>query len=192
MIKYICKFCKKEFFGYPSEDRKYCSKECSDRVGRSKEQREKIRKTLKHKASQLPTIFKKGHRFYGDLNKSNYFKKGIHYSTATEFKKGDHMGANHPNWKNGIKVNRGHITLLRPTHPFCNSQGYVVRSRLIAEKVLGRYLTSKERIHHINDDPSDDRKENLYLFKTQGYHCVFHRQVNKGHISLLSLKSNFC
>ena len=28
-------------------------------------------------------------------------RKGQHFSPATEFKKGEHMGANHPNWKGG-------------------------------------------------------------------------------------------
>ncbi|MBU1880828.1 HNH endonuclease, partial [bacterium] len=39
----------------------------------------------------------------------------------------------------------------------------VRKSRLIAEKILNRYLLKTEVIHHINKIRNDNRPENLYL-----------------------------
>jgi len=74
---------------------------------------------------------------------------------------------------------------LKPNHPFTCTNHYVRRSRLVAEKYLGRYLTKQEIIHHINNDSSDDHPENLYLFPTTGEHSQYHFKKSKP-----KLKSN--
>lgn len=48
------------------------------------------------------------------------------------------------------------------------------RARYIAEQCLNRKLKKKECVHHINEDKSDDRPENLYVFTTKGKHTRHH------------------
>ena len=105
------------------------------------------------------------------------FKKGQHYSPATEFKKGNIPA----NWS-GQYNNKGYIYILKPDHPFATKQGYVRRSRLVMEKKLGRYLTPKEIVHHRGtkypidsiENKSDDRIKNLKLFENKSKHTSFH------------------
>lgn len=39
------------------------------------------------------------------------------------------------------------------------------------------YETIFEIVHHINGDPSDNRLENLYVFKNNGDHMDYHRTI---------------
>lgn len=64
-----------------------------------------------------------------------------------------------------------------PNHPGANKQGYVYEHRLVMEKRLGRYLSPKEVVHHINFNPVDNRDENLLLFESLSKHLQFHRRV---------------
>ena len=62
-------------------------------------------------------------------------------------------------------------------HVWVNEIKYL-RYRYVAMKCLGRELTKEEIVHHINEDPSDDRPENLYLFPNQGDHMKQHMLKN--------------
>ena len=94
------------------------------------------------------------------------FQKGHSYSSK---------GENNHRWKGGIKVHSdGYILVRARNHPFCNCQGYVMKHRLVMEKSIGRYLKPQEIVHHINDDRTDNRIENLKLFKNRNDHIRFH------------------
>jgi len=78
-----------------------------------------------------------------------------------------------PAWKGGIRYAHGYRFLLRHEHPHANDKGYIQEHRLVIEKFLGRYLTSKEKVHHINGNKLDNRIENLTLL-SQSEHIKRH------------------
>lgn len=83
-------------------------------------------------------------------------------------------GPNHPRWKGGRKRQFGYIQIRKPTHPFSDSHGYIFEHRLVIEKQIGRYLTSKEVSHHRGK--KDDNKPNMLMaFSSQSAHLRFHK-----------------
>jgi hypothetical protein len=71
----------------------------------------------------------------------------------------------------------GHVLVYRPEHPYAR-KGFVPEHRVILEEVLGRFLTADERVHHINCDPADNRKENLFL-SDKNKHSKIHANLEK-------------
>lgn len=67
-------------------------------------------------------------------------------------------------------LRQGYWYVLRIDHPFSQKQGYIAEHRLVMEKIIGRYLTRKEVVHHKNNIKTDNRPENLELFASAGIH----------------------
>lgn len=103
----------------------------------------------------------------------------------------DFKGENNPKWNDGKCTHwSGYILIASPGHPYAENRGYVREHRLVMEKHIGRYLLPKEDIHHLNEDKTDNRIENLVLFKNRSEHIkMFHSNVGietrfkKGHVS---------
>ena len=144
-----CKLCNKLFSYCPSSKRKFCSFLCSS----------------KYKQLHPPsTAFKKGHKISEKLKK----KLSIINHQRT--------GNKSHHWKSGRIMRRGYVFIYIPEHPFANHK-YVLEHRLVAEKILGRYLTKLETVHHINEIRNDNRPKNLFLFLSKIHHNKYHRGI---------------
>lgn len=78
------------------------------------------------------------------------------------------------NWKGGISHHAdGYIFQEAKKHPACDSRGYVLQHRLVAESLLKRYLEKTEQVHHVNGIRNDNRPENLMVFINRRAHVRF-------------------
>ena len=70
----------------------------------------------------------------------------------------------------------GYSSTYCPNHPrnIGNSQ-CVYDHILAAEKMLGRFLTTEEVVHHIDENRSNNDFSNLMVFKTKSDHTRFHQ-----------------
>lgn len=75
------------------------------------------------------------------------------------------------NWKGGIKMMKGYAYKRTPNHPNGTKHGnYVAVHRLVVEKKLGRYLTKKEVVDHIDGDITNNHPDNLRVFPNNAEH----------------------
>lgn len=82
-------------------------------------------------------------------------------------------GPENGRWKGGRYATKQGYIFVYPSVKDLNyctpmSNGYVQEHRLVMGRALGRKLTPKETVHHINGDRADNRLENLQL--RQGNH----------------------
>lgn len=71
-------------------------------------------------------------------------------------------------------VKNGYRFLLQPTHHRADSYGYVREHIVVAESVLGRQLTSHERVHHRNGNKQDNRAANIEVMESNSEHMRAH------------------
>jgi hypothetical protein len=90
-------------------------------------------------------------------------------------------GANNPSWKGGVTYfsrhgNYGSVKYVRCPEDLLSmarKDGYVPEYRLVVAQVIGRPLTRKEVVHHVNHNPTDNRLENLELFASNRDHKLY-------------------
>jgi len=83
---------------------------------------------------------------------------------------GPKNGARHPKWKGGRILLGGYWYIYAPDHPNCTQAKYVAEHRLVMEQKLGRYLSRKEVVHHVDGNPLNNDPENLMIFGSNGDH----------------------
>ena len=131
-------------------------------IKHSRETKDKIGKAHKGKTVSPETKEK--------LRKYNTGKK---YSSSVNSKKAS-IGENNPAWKGGRHyTSRGYVSIR------VGINKYRLEHRVVMETFLNRKLQRTEIIHHINNILSDNRIENLILFKNQAEHIKHHKQIRQ-------------
>lgn len=137
--------------------------------------------SIRNKASSLKISHPVGWH-----SKFNNPMKGKKHSEKTRLKQSKiakerfKFPSNHPSWHGGRRETfAGYIEVHMPEHPHARKNGYVFEHILIAEKAIGRHLTSEEVVHHKNEIKTDNRPENLKVI-TKGEHSHIHAQPKTG------------
>jgi len=88
------------------------------------------------------------------------------------------FGEKNPAWKGGITIfkkkgnykNVRYVRCPKEFLPMSRKDGYIMEHRLVIAKLVGRFLDRKEVVHHIDHDPTNNKKENLLLFPCNSSH----------------------
>lgn len=64
-----------------------------------------------------------------------------------------------------------------PTHPQSDHRGYVLRSRLVVEAAIGKYLPSKAVVHHVDGVSANDSNTNLVACENDAYHQYIQKRT---------------
>jgi len=160
-ITFTCKMCGKEFIRpayYKNKGfGKYCSRNCAAQTQKGKH-------SWNYGKSPSDDTRKKMSESHKGKIPWNKGKKRPEISME-----------NHPNWNGGrIKNHQGYTLVLKPEYYRSDSNGYIREQILIVEKYIGRKLKKSWVIHHINQDKSDNRPENLFIFETTSEHTSWH------------------
>jgi len=149
-ISKTCPTCQKSYFTFPSINKKFCCAPCFYKY-RVIETYNKKKKTCKICGSPFVPKHPKAPGLFCSYKCSGLARK-----------------------KDIIMRSRYRYIFL-PNHPHATKQGYFAEHRYIVEKAIGRYLSPKEIIHHINHNKTDNSIDNLMILPSPGKHVmVFH------------------
>ena len=114
---------------------------------------------------------------YG-CSRSTVYRLLLKYNIPIKSKKELRKGSKSANNKGGKTIYHGYIMIWNPDYFKNPTVNYVREHRLKIEKKLGRRLNSKELVHHIDLDKSNNKLSNLYVSLKQKHHEM-HRQLER-------------
>jgi hypothetical protein len=81
--------------------------------------------------------------------------------------------------RKGVDRN-GHVVIgFRRSRTNGRTAERILEHRQVMEDLLGRHLTSSERVHHVNQNKQDNRPSNLFLCESPAEHQRAHRSLDK-------------
>jgi hypothetical protein len=88
-------------------------------------------------------------------------------------------GENNPAYNGGKYICNGYYVLFKPDHPYRDTKNMILEHRFVMECKIGRYLTSKEVVHHKDENKLNNDPENLQLFPNNSEHLKFHAKLKQ-------------
>lgn len=117
-----------------------------------------------------------------EVHTKSYLNGRIHSSLGK--KRFDMTGDKNPLWKeNRVQLHPSEGRLY-------NLMTRKRNARSVVESLTGLTLKKSQIVHHINLISSDDRPENLYLFRTISAHIKWHSYIKRNNLTGTILKSN--
>ncbi|MDP2319607.1 MAG: HNH endonuclease [Acidobacteriota bacterium] len=91
---------------------------------------------------------------------------------------GANAGAKHYAWKGGRRIVNGRVLVYMPEHPRAHRRHRCVFEHvLVAERALGRYLETTAVVHHVDEDPLNNRNDNLAILQDRSEHMRLHARL---------------
>lgn len=160
-----CTQCGAEFYAYPCQTRKYCSRHCA---------------TVARNLSAANPAFSR------DVSGENnpMYGKGLPGEKNGMYGRRLEKA---PRWKGGRKTRKdGYVFVVAPDdHPnpsYIKKNGlrYILEHRYVMEQHIGRYLEPTEVVHHIDENANNNDISNLRLYSNQSEHIAdAHRPVKR-------------
>jgi hypothetical protein len=78
------------------------------------------------------------------------------------------------------KIKKGYVYIYKPDHKYSKTKkGWIFEHRAVVEDFLKRGLKSRECVHHIDFNKTNNKISNLMVFKTQNLHAKFHTKIKQ-------------
>ena len=75
---------------------------------------------------------------------------------------------------------KGYILIYKPNHSYSKTKkGWIYEHRSVVEDFIKRNLKPHECIHHVDEDKTNNKIENLMIFRSHKEHSKFHTKIKQ-------------